>query len=62
MENSSKSEINRKHVKVSLETWKALTIIKALHNFRTYDQVIQFLIKFYRQHKEKKQETQGEKW
>lgn len=61
MSNSDKSKPDKKHVKVSLETWKALTILKALHNFRTYDQVIQFLLKFYHQHKEKKPEAKGEK-
>jgi len=43
-----------KTVRLSQETWKALMFLKAIKNFRSMDQTIKFLLKFY-------QENRGEK-
>jgi len=43
-----------KTITISYEAWKALTFLKAIKNFRSMDQTIKFLLKFY-------QENRGEK-
>ena len=49
----------KKTLKISLETWKMLSIVKAHLYHRSFDQTIRFLIRYYREH-EKQRTREGE--
>jgi len=44
-----------KHIYISVDTWEALAITKAILRHRSFDQTIKFLIKYYREHEKAKE-------